>query len=63
MYKFCVIIDVAIVFAMIICMVYNMYMGMNNHDTYYLVLGIIDYMVLKLSVKNIEYDIDKIDNM
>jgi hypothetical protein len=38
-------------------------MGMNNHDTYYLVLGIIDYMVLKLSAKNIEYDIDKIDNV
>ncbi len=63
MYKIFVFIDCAIVFSMIICMVYNMYMGMNNHDTYYLVLGIIDYMVLKLSAKNIEYDIDKIDNI
>ena len=63
MYKFCVMIDVAITFAMIICMVYNMYMGMNNHDVYYLVLGIIDYMVARFSEKNIKDYIDRTDNV
>lgn len=48
------IIYIIIGFFMIICMIYNMIMGISNHDTYYLILGIIDYIVLK----NIEKDID-----
>lgn len=58
-----VIIDISIAFFMIMCIIYNMFMGMNNHDAYYLVLGIIDYTILKYSVKNIENYIDKTDNV
>ena len=53
------IIKIIIGFFIIICMVYNMITGINNHDTYYLILGIIDYIVLK----NIEKDIDKTNNV
>ena len=63
MYKIGVIIDFAIAFAMIIYMIYNIYIGINNHDSYYLILGIIDYIALQFSIKNIEYDIDKTDNV
>lgn len=63
MKKIGIIIDFAIAFAMIICMIYNIYKGINNHDSYYLILGIIDYIALQFSIKNIEYDIDKTDNV
>lgn len=63
MYKVGVIIDFAVAFAMIICIIYDVFMGINNHDSYYLILGIIDYIVLKSSIKNIENYIDKADNM
>ena len=63
MYKFCAIIDFAMAFAMIICMIYNIFMGMYNHDTYYLILGIIDYIAFQFNIKNIEYYIDNNNNI
>ena len=63
MSKIGVITDIVIAFLMIICIIYNIFMGINNHDTYYLVVGIIDYIALQLSVKNIEDYIDKTNNV
>jgi hypothetical protein len=63
MHKVSVIIDVVIAFFMIICIIYNMIMGIRNHDAYYLILGILDYIFLTLSIKNIEDYIDNTDNV
>ena len=48
---------------MLILMLYNFIMGVDNHDAYYLTLGIIDYIALKLNVKNIKDYIDNIYNI
>ena len=51
MYKLCLIIDIIVTFLIFICMIYNFFIGIENHDTYYLILGIIDYIILKLSIE------------
>ena len=51
MSKFWFIFDTVWTFIMLILMFYNLIMGINNHDTYYLILGIIDYIALELNVK------------
>lgn len=63
MSKFWFIFDTAWTFIMLILIFYNLIMGINNHDAYYLTLGIIDYIALKLNVKNIKDYIDKINNI
>ena len=63
MSKFWFIFDTAWTFIMLILIFYNLIMGINNHDAYYLTLGIIDYIALKLNVKNIKDYIDNIYNI
>lgn len=63
MSKFWFIFDTVWTFIMLILMFYNLIMGINNHDTYYLILGIIDYIALELNVKKIKDYIDKINNI
>lgn len=61
MYKLCLIIDNILILIFFICMIYNFFVGIHNHDVYYLILGIIDYIILKL--KYIKDYVDKIDNI
>lgn len=51
-------IDIIIAIMMMICIVYNVLKGIASHDIYYLVFGLFDYIVLFLSIKNIEIDVE-----
>lgn len=53
MSKFWFIVDIVCTFIILMLMLWNVVMGISNHDTYYLTLGIIDYIFLKINVKNI----------
>lgn len=56
MKKVLLIIDIIIAIMMMICIVYNVLKGISNHDVYYLILGLFDYIILFFSMKNIERD-------
>lgn len=53
MSKFWFIVDIVCTFIILMLMLWNVVMGISNHDAYYLTLGIIDYIFLKINVKNI----------
>lgn len=59
MSKFGFVIKVLWVLLLLVCMFYDAFLGINNHDVYYLVWVVLDFMMLHLSVKEIEEDIDK----
>ena len=52
-----IIVDLIIAILMVVCFTYNMFVGINTHDPYYLLLGLFDYLVIHLSLKNIENNI------
>ena len=58
-----IIIDIMLLITMIICFIYNMIRGVSNHDVYYLVLALFDYIILYLVSENIANDIDTHDNV
>lgn len=58
MSKFKFIIEVAWIFFIIVSMIYDTFMGVSNHDTYYLIWVVLDLIMLHISVKDIEKDID-----
>lgn len=51
------IIDVVSAFLLIVYVIYDMYMGINNHDAYYIGWVIFDFILLYLSVQNIKEDV------
>lgn len=63
MSKFSLIIEVAWVIFITVYLIYDTYMGVSNHDTYYLVLVILDFIMLHFGVKNVKKYIDKTDNV
>ena len=46
-------IDCGLALGFLIMLIYNLAKGCSEHDTYYLVMTIIDYGFMRLSVKNI----------
>jgi hypothetical protein len=60
MKKVLLIIDIIVATMMVICIIYNVFKGMANHDVYYLVLGLFDYIILFFGIKNIERDIKNV---
>lgn len=63
MYKFFLIINIIFSIIFFISMIYNFVIGINNHDTYYLLLAIVDCIFLQLNIKDVKKDIDNISNM
>ena len=63
MKKFGLVVDIVFSLLVGICMLCDFILGANNHDVYYLVMGLIDFEILKLTIKNIKEDVDNINNM
>ena len=63
MKKFGLIVDIVFALLIGICMFYNFILGINNHDAFSLILGLIDCEILKFTIKNIEEDVDNINNI
>lgn len=63
MKKFGLVVDIVFSLFLVVIMCYNFVLGINNHDSYYLILGLMDCYILKFTIKNIEEDIDNINNM
>ena len=47
------IVEVAWAFFIIVSMIYDAFMGISNHDAYYMAWVILDFIILHISVKNI----------
>ena len=58
MNKFRFIVEVVWAFFIIVSMIYDTFMGINNHDAYYIAWVILDLIILHISVKNMEECID-----
>lgn len=58
MSNFKFIVEVVWAFLIIVCMIYDTFMGISNHDTYYIAWVILDFILLHMSVKNLKEDID-----
>jgi hypothetical protein len=39
-------------------MIYDTFMGISNHDAYYIAWVILDFVILHVSLKDMEKDID-----
>ena len=52
------IIEVVWAFFIIVSMIYDAFMGIKNHDAYYMIWVVLELILLHLSVKDIEKDID-----
>ena len=52
------IIEVVWAFFIMVSMIYDAFMGIKNHDTYYMIWVVLELILLHLSVKYIEKDID-----
>ena len=57
------IVEVVWAFFIIASMIYDAFMGISNHDAYYIAWVILDYIILHMSVKNMKEYIDKTDNV
>lgn len=55
---FLIVVDIIFLVCLFICMFYDLFLGVDNHDAYYLVFVIIDYEILKLVIADLKYDID-----
>jgi hypothetical protein len=58
MSKFKFIIEVVWVFFIMASMIYDTFMGISNHDAYYIAWVILDFVILHVSLKDMEKDID-----
>jgi hypothetical protein len=58
MSKFKFIIEVAWVFFIMASMIYDTFMGISNHDAYYIAWVILDFIILHVSLKDMKKDID-----
>lgn len=63
MSKFSFIIEITWAFFIIVSIIHDTFMGISNHDVYYLVWVILELIMLHFSVKNIKDYIDKTDNV
>ena len=63
MSKFGFVIKILWVLLLLVCMVYEAMLGISNHDAYYIAWVILDFMMLHLSIKEIEEDIDKMQKV
>lgn len=52
------VIEVVWIFFIMVSMIYDAFMGINNHDAYYMIWVVLELILLHLSVKDIEKDID-----
>ena len=52
------IIEVVWAFFIMASMIYDAFMGIKNHDAYYMIWVVLELILLHLSVKDIEKDID-----
>lgn len=52
------IIEVVWAFFIMVSMIYDAFMGIKNHDAYYMIWVVLELILLHLSVKDIEKDID-----
>lgn len=58
MNKFNFIIEVVWAFFIMVSMIYDAFMGIKNHDAYYMIWVVLELILLHLSIKDIEKDID-----
>lgn len=63
MKKFGLVVDILFSLIVGICMFFDFIVGVHNHDAYYLIIGFIDWEILKFTLKNIKEDVDNINNM
>ena len=52
------IVEVAWVFFIIASIIYDTFMGINNHDAYYMAWVILEFVILHFSIKNIKDYVD-----
>lgn len=52
------IIEVVWAFFIMVSMIYDAFMGIKNHDAYYMIWVVLELILLHLSIKDIEKDID-----
>ena len=54
-------IDLLLAVIMTISTIYCLVRGFSNRDSYFLLIGILDFIIVQFSLRNAEYDIDNMN--
>ena len=55
------ILDLLLAIIMAISTIYCLVQGFSNRDSYFLLVGLLDFIIVQFSLRNAEYDVDNMN--